>query len=152
MITKTGSEMVKEAILGATIGAVRANNLTAEQRRALEQEYGLDEGASLGWRNTGRGWLGSALGAIPGRIAVQLGAPKLDQERIAKHLASGGSLEKLLANPPVTKGNKLLMGLGMAGALAGSLAGAKWMTDKYSAGNAERVMAKNRKPEALPEV
>lgn len=66
MITKIGSDMVKEALLGAAIGAVRAGNLSSDERRLLEAEYNLPENASLGWRNAGRGFVGNHIGGLLG--------------------------------------------------------------------------------------
>lgn len=116
MITKTGSSMVKEALLGAVIGDVRANNLSSDQRATLEEEYGLPANASLGWRNAGRGFVGSNLGSLGANL-----------------LASA-----------VTKGNGRF---GPFPGIAGGLIGAKLMTDKYSRGNAERILARKRKPD-----
>lgn len=53
----------KTALLGALAGAIRAGNLTDEERAALIEHYGLSPDASLGWRNAGRGFLGGNLGA-----------------------------------------------------------------------------------------
>ena len=53
----------KTALLGALAGAIRAGNLTDEERATLIEHYGLSPDASLGWRNAGRGFLGGNLGA-----------------------------------------------------------------------------------------
>lgn len=73
MITKTGNSLVKEALLpGAITGAIRASNLTPEERKALEKEYDLPEGANLGWRNAGRGAVGGAVGQAIGGLTSKL--------------------------------------------------------------------------------
>lgn len=56
----------KTALLGTLAGAIRAGNLTDEERAALIEHYGLSSDASLGWRNAGRGFLGGNLGASLG--------------------------------------------------------------------------------------
>lgn len=143
MITKTGAKMVKEAVVGAITGAVRANNLTAEQRRTLEQEYGLDEGASLGWRNAGRGFLGGFIGAMPGRLAMRAGGEKIVQEIAANVVRRAAGMKEV----PITMATKALLGLGAAGSAIGGITGIKWGTNKYSVGNAERIMSRNQKPD-----
>lgn len=72
MITKTGIEyaatLEKKAsgLLGGMTGAVRASNLSDEERKKITSYYGLPQDASLGWRNAGRGYLGGALGSVVG--------------------------------------------------------------------------------------
>lgn len=66
----TGEEgQEKTALLGTTIGAARASNLSDEERAALIKHYGLHSDASLGWRNAGRGFVGGNLGALIGGAA-----------------------------------------------------------------------------------
>lgn len=73
MLTKVGSELVKEALLGAIAGGIRANNLTRDEKEILTRYYGLDPDASLGWRNAGRGLIGGLIGRIPGNIIAGKG-------------------------------------------------------------------------------
>lgn len=85
MITKTGTEYVAllektaDSAIGAIIGAVRASNLSDEERKKLIAYYALPQDASLSWRNAGRGALGGGIGAavganLPLSLPLRLGA------------------------------------------------------------------------------
>lgn len=120
-ITKIGSEFVKTAeLVGPTVGAYRASQLTDADRVKLKTHYGLEDDASLGWRNAGRGAAGAFAGSLGGS-------------------AVGGALGSLVGlavrkriNPslPVAVGAQL-------GSLAGYIAGINKATQKYSKGNTE---------------
>lgn len=112
MLTKTGGELVKEAVIGLITGGVRAGNLSNEDRKILKSYYGLDSDASLGWRNAGRGFLGEVLGRIPGN---------------------------LVRRSAMLNNNPQMATLGSALSLAGGIIGAKKGTDKYSVGRAREL-------------
>ena len=101
MITKTGF----------LIGAVRAGNLSDEQKAALRKHYGLADDSNLMLRNMGRDVAGGYGG-----------------------LLAGGMLGGAVGGPA---------GVGL-GSMVGSLAGQKLMTDKYSTGNAKKIMKSNQ--------
>lgn len=134
---KTAGELLslkKEAgaDLGAAIGALRASKLSDEERAALKQHYGLADDASLGWRNAGRGSLGGVAGLIPGSIAGGV---------------AGSALGKLSKHP--LGGFIGYLGGSALGGVAGGSLGALAATNKYSRGNAEKIMAAARAHKAL---
>lgn len=110
MITKTGIEyaatLEKKAsgLLGGMTGAVRASNLSDEERKKITSYYGLPQDASLGWRNAGRGYLGGALGSVVGAsLPLPLAA------RLATALG-GGALGMKYMTDKYSKGSPALMG------------------------------------------
>lgn len=58
------------------VGAVRANNLTDEQKAALRKHYGLASDSNLMLRNMGRDIVGDAAGSFAGgAIGGVVGGP-----------------------------------------------------------------------------
>lgn len=59
--------LIKHAYLGpisaATVGALRASNLTKKDKEELSDRYGIDPEANFAVRNAGRGIAGGSLGA-----------------------------------------------------------------------------------------
>lgn len=101
-------------------GMIRALNLSEEERRALIDHYGLPEDAELPIRNAGR----SAVGFIPGAALYEAGRAS------------------------IARGNT---GMGATAALGGlGLAGyGSWKaSDKYSKGNAQRILATRKRGQA----
>ena len=96
-------------------GAIRATNLSDEQKAALRKHYGLKEDANLTLRNMGRDAVGGISGAVAGGA---LGG------------VAGGAIGGM---PGAALGGTL-------GWLGGAGLGIKHMTDKYSVGNAKRIM------------
>ena len=116
MLTKTGGAI--EALIaagGGSMGALRANELTDEQRKALTNKYDLHPEANLMARNAGRGVAGGILGATAGGLA-------------------GGVLGGIIAGP----GAGQLAG--QVGGLYGAYRGAQRATDKYSVGSAQKLV------------
>lgn len=114
VFTKTAAELMDKK---AFIGAWRAGNLSGAEADALRSHYGLAPDANLALRNIGRSSVGSALGSIPGVVTSALGASR--------------------RSPALTLG-------GLAGSALGSLGGSVLATNKYSKGNAQRVMAEKK--------
>ena len=94
-------------VVGAGIGAIRAADLSHEERKLLREKHGLGSESSLTARNAGRGYLGGIGGGIVGGGA-------------------GAALGAATRNPGVFVGSSLL------GTIGGGLYGAKRATDKYS--------------------
>jgi len=124
-MTKTGIAMSIGRAIPPGIGALRAANLTDDERKVLIKFYGLDDDAWLMARNAGRGIAGAIVGGIGGSM---LGA------------GLGSAVGSLLR----TKGG--LLPAAFAGARIGGLLGAGLgtidSTDKYSRGNAQRLIRK----------
>jgi len=94
-------------VVGAGIGAIRAADLSHEERKLLKEKHGLGSESSLTARNAGRGYLGGIGGGIVGGGA-------------------GAAFGAATRNPGVLAGSTLL------GTIGGGLYGAKRATDKYS--------------------
>lgn len=144
MITKIGISYL-EALPIAT-GAARAANLDDNQRAVLRQHYGLDNDANLLVRNAGRGAVGDVIGSTLGGIAGAGAGAAFGTTALGK------SYEKLLVDSPLSKKFKPLAALGVGipmvtgagaatGGFLGGLLGTKLMTDKYSRGNANKIIA-----------
>ena len=74
-ITKLGNQLTKTSNAGNTpyppavggiLGAYRASELSADERRRLIEHHGLKENANLTARNTARGAVGATLGTALG--------------------------------------------------------------------------------------
>lgn len=106
MITKMAEDMVKEAdaVVGPIVGGIRASRLSSKQRKKLKDYYGLEDNASLGWRNAGRGVVGGGLGAIVGKA---LGNLRSGPAGLVAG-AAGGLLGSGLSTNKYSKGNPVL--------------------------------------------
>ena len=102
-------------LVGTPVGAIRASNLSAQDKDTLKEHYNLDDDASLGWRNAGRGAVGEMAGTF---LGSRLG-------RLAGRATGASALTTSL--------------LDVLGGLGGGVYGLKKMTDKYSVGNAEKL-------------
>lgn len=118
MMSIHSSYLYKKAFLiQGGIGAVRAANLSDDEKNALRKHYGLSDDPNLMLRNAGRGVVGGLLGGGLG--------------------AAGGAL---LASRLRSMNPLLIPQLTIGGALAGTLLGAAKATDKYSKGNVNRII------------
>lgn len=132
MITKIGSELVKQAmpspsvlaaIGGATLGSQRAYNLSEDQQDALRAQYGINSGSlGLNLRNSARGALGAVTG---GAVGTVLGG-----------IASG------VANTARGRVGRVNPRVALATGILGAALGGWKATDKYSKGNADAMLAR----------
>ncbi len=105
--------LTKESSIGVITGAMRAGELTPDDKRVLVDEYGLSDDSNLVFRNAGRGYLGAMGGAAIGA-------------------GIGAGLRRVL------KGKNPLAYLG-GGAAIGTGIGAGMATNKYSRRRAEEI-------------
>lgn len=135
MITKTGNEMVKQAmpspitlaaIGGAALGSQRAYNLSEDQQDALRAQYNINSGSlGINLRNATRGALGALTG---GGVGSMIGA-------MASGMADAARGNAGIPNP------KTILASGILGAALGG-----WKaTNKYSKGNADAMLARMEK-------
>lgn len=135
MISKLGAGLLSGILTGSDLGSVRARELTPEQRSALINYYGLDEDANLERRNMWRGALSRLGTSALGAGSVYFGGKEALKNW--KDVQSGKAPAKSLLNRKTIAGAGLLTASGLLRDYLERKA-----TDKYGAGNAQRVMAR----------
>lgn len=73
MISKLGTQFIKQAVFGGLAGMINSSALSGEEIDALRKYYGTEEGAPLNIRNAVRGELGALAGSIPGALLLRNG-------------------------------------------------------------------------------
>lgn len=133
MISKLGAGILSGILTGSDLGSVRASELTPEQRKALIDHYGLAPDANLELRNSMRGVSSRLATSLVGTGAMLVGG---------REALKNWELYKAKKIPArALFGKKTLAGAGLllgSGLLRDYLE--RKATDKYSAGNARRVI------------
>lgn len=130
MISKIGSNLIKEALYGTIMGGVKAGDLTPDERKALQKEYGFDESARLGTRNVLRGLAGDIGGGVAGSLIGN---------QVLKHIYKNNPVQLLMdmENPFHARSKRFL------GPLIGMTLGGSLMSNKYSPEKARKIIYKD---------
>lgn len=131
---------------GPTIGAIRAFELSDEDRNLLRKYYGLDPDANLATRNAVRGYLAGKAGGTAGAIVGAALGAALSKKMPFK-------AKKQIANLSEDTFQKIKGGLigALIGNIIGNNAGGYFGTERYTKAEADRIRKLQKKTAATQE-